>query len=131
MASQWIGLRELRAAIRRNPQMVLNEARRFLTHALAAYKRGIIREPWRVGGVGGGAPVRTGNLRDTHITKVNSLSASIGPNTRAAPYARYVHEGTRRMRKRPWLEYVKRTKAAEVDDLQRGMLRNVVRDLAR
>ncbi len=140
----WIGLKELRAAIARNPQKVLDEGRRYLTRGLAAYKAGIIRDPWRVGGQGGGSPVsndpryprafqkqRSGNLRDTHLTEINGLEGRIGPNLQAAPYARYVHHGTKRMRGRPWLEYVRQNKKGEIESLYRDMLKNIVGDLAK
>jgi len=139
----WIGLKELRAAIARNPQRVIDEARRFLTRGLAVYKAGIIRDPWRIGGKGGGSPVsndpryprrfqkiRSGNLRDSHITSISGLTGTIGPNTSVAPYAKYVHHGTKRMQGRPWLEYVKDTKMGEIENLYRGMLKEIVKDLA-
>jgi hypothetical protein len=141
---QWIGLKELRAAIARNPQKVLDEARLFLTRGLSVYKQGIIRDPWRVGGLAGGSPVsndpryprkfqkqRSGNLRDTHITEINGLEGRIGPNLQTAPYAKFVHHGTRHMRGRPWLDYVKQNKEGEIEKLYRGMLSNIVGDLAK
>ena len=141
---QWVGLKELRAARARNPQKVLDEARLFLTRGLAVYKAGIIRDPWRVGGRGGGSPVsndpryprkfqrqRSGNLRDTHVTEINGLEGRIGPNLALAPYAKYVHHGTRRIQGRPWLDYVKQTKEGEIEKLYRGMLSNIVGDLAK
>lgn len=127
---KWVGMRELKAAIARNPSVVLDEARKFLTRGLAAYKRGIIRAPWRIGGGGGGAPVRTGNLRDTHITEIGGLEGSIGPNTQAAPYAKFVHHGTRYMQGRPWLEYVRTSKNSEITSLYRDMLKAITGDLA-
>lgn len=127
---QWIGLRELQAAVKRNPQMVLKETRRFLTRGIAEYKRGIIRNPWMVGGSRGGAPVDTGNLRDTHFTVINKLEASIGPDP-AVKYARFVHEGTRYQEARPWLEYVKKSKAPQIETHYRTLLTNITRDLAR
>jgi len=128
---QIIGLRELQLAIKRNPQKVLDEGRLFLTRGLAAYKRGIIREPWKMGGAGGGSPVRSGHLRDTHMTQINGLEGVIGPDTHAAPYAKFVHHGTKRMPGRPWLEFVKATKEREIESLYLGMLKNIVADLAR
>lgn len=127
---EWIGLKDLQRAVRRNPRKVLSEARRFLTRGIAEYKRSIIRDPWRIGGTGGGAPVRTGNLRDTHYTQVNRLSASIGPDP-FIRYAKFVHRGTRRMPARPWLDYAKKTKQDAVESHYRQMLKNIVRDLAR
>lgn len=139
-----IGIKELREAIKRNPQKVLDEARSFLTKGLSEYKKGIIREPWRVGGFVGGSPVsndprykrkyqkqRSGNLRDTHMTQINGLEGVIGPNLEAAPYARYVHEGTKRMKARPWLDYVRENKQGDIERLYRTMLANIVGDLAK
>ncbi len=141
---EWIGLKELQMAINRNPQKVLDEARLFLTRGLALYKQGIIRDPWRVNSGGGGAPVsndtryprryqktRSGNLRDSHTTNINSLVGTIGPDMAVAPYAKYVHNGTRRMSKRPWLDYVKKTKEGGIEDLYRKMLINITKDLAK
>ena len=144
MSIHWIGLKELRAALARNPQKVLDEARLFLTRGLSVYKQGIIRDPWRVGGLGGGSPVsndpryprkfqkqRSGNLRDTHYTEINGLEGRIGPNLQLAPYAKYVHHGTRRMRGRPWLTFVQENKKTEIERLYRNMLQSIVSDLAK
>jgi hypothetical protein len=129
--AEWVGLKELQAAIKRNPSKALSEGRNFLVRGLAVYKQGIIRNPWRIGGVGGGAPVRTGNLRDTHITNIVGLAGYIRPNVQAAPYAKYVHHGTRNMQGRPYLDYVKDTKSGQITSLYKAMLKNIVGDLAR
>jgi hypothetical protein len=129
--AEWIGMREFQAAVARNPKKVLDEARFFLTRGLAVYKAGIIRAPWRIGNRGGGAPVRSGNLRDTHLTQIRGLEGTIGPNLEAAPYGKFVHQGTRLMQGRPWLEYVKSTKQGEIESLYRGMLKEIVSDLAK
>lgn len=131
MSATFIGLKALKLAVKRNPQKVLNEGRNFISRGLAAYKRGIIRSPWRLRSNAGGAPVSTGHLRDTHITKVSGLKGTIGPNLAVAPYARYVHHGTRRMPGRPWLDYVKDSKSAEIETLYRRMLKNIVGGLAK
>jgi len=143
-----IGIKSLKEAIKRNPARVKTRARTFLQRGLAVYRRGIINDPWRVGGRGGGAPVsndpryrtssnkgsqraRSGNLRDTHRTQINGLIGFIGPSTQAAPYAKMVHDGTRRMKARPWLNHTKKTKAGEIGKLYRDMLKEIVRDLAK
>lgn len=131
MSIGWIGLRELQGAIKRNPQKVLDESRIFLTRGLAVYKAGIIRMPWQIGGPGGGAPVKTGHLRDTHITTISGLEGSIGPNVSVAPYAKYVHHGTKRMQGRPWLEYVKNMSDNRIESLYRQLLTNITGDLAK
>ena len=141
---KWVGLKELKAAVARNPQKVLDEARLFLTRGLAVYKSGIINDPWRIKGSGGGSPVsndpryprkyqrqRSGNLRDSHVTQINGLQGVIGPNTQVAPYAKYVHHGTRKMQGRPWLEFVKRAKSGDIERLYKTMLQNIVGDIAK
>jgi HK97 gp10 family phage protein len=126
-----VGLTELKLAIKRNPQRVVAEARRFLTRGIAAYNRGILRNPWGLLDSGGGAPVATGNLRDTHIRTVEQFKATIGPNLSTAPYAVYIHHGTKKMKARPWLDYAYREKKGEVEQLYRDMLSAIVRDLAK
>jgi hypothetical protein len=143
------GLKEFKAAVARNPQMVLGEVKNFLVRGLAVYKAGIIRNPWRVGGSGGGAPVsndtrysrkyqrqRSGSLRDSHVTEIKGLVGTIGPDTAVAPYAAYVHgvEGFPRKRAyqlRPWLDYVKEAKDKDIEVLYLKMLDNVTADLAK
>ena len=56
-------LDEFRQALVRNPKVVLSESKKFLQRAIAKYKAGIIRNPWKVGMSGGGSPVLTGNMR--------------------------------------------------------------------
>jgi hypothetical protein len=141
MSAKWIGMDTLKAAIRRNPQKAAAETRRFLTDSMASYKRGINNDPWRVGGTGGGVPVsndpryprryqraKSGGLRDSHRTEVQSLMASIFPT---APYAKYVHDGTARMAARPWLEYVKGDRETEVMGHAYRMLEAITADLAK
>jgi hypothetical protein len=129
-----IGLKELQRAVNRNPKKVLNETDKFLTKGMAAYKRGIIRSPWRIGASGGGAPKKTGNLRDTHHTDtISKLKRSIGPT---AKYAKYVHgiPGIARKRSyqlRPWLDHTKKTKAGEIQKLYGLLLKNITSDLAK
>lgn len=142
--AQVIGIKELRAAVKRNPQKVRDEVRLFLTRGLSVYKQGILRSPWRVGSAGGGSPVsndpryarpnqkvRSGNLRDSHKTVINGFLGRIKADISHAPYAGYVHDGTRRMKKRPWLTYVKKTKEGEIKKLYENMLTNIVKDLAK
>jgi len=127
-----VGIKELKAAIDRNPEKIKTQAGTFLARSIAAYKSGINNNPWRRGGSGGGAPVKSGTLRDTHRTKISGFEARIGPNTQRAPYARFVYFGTRYMKPgRPWLEYVKRTKDSEVQNLYHAMLDEIVADLAK
>lgn len=126
-----VGLNELKMAIKRNPQRVSTEAKKFLTRGIAVYNRSIIRSPWGKLQGGGGAPVKTGNLRDTHIRTIEQFRATIGPSKQYAPYAVYVHEGTRRMKSRPWLDYAYNSNKPEIENLYRAMLKEIVSDLAK
>ncbi|MEQ9135757.1 MAG: hypothetical protein RLO51_11150 [Thalassobaculum sp.] len=127
------GLEELRRAVLRNPQTVLTEVGKFLVRGIAVYNRIIIRNPWRRGMSGGGAPKDTGNLRDTHVREIQPWSGRIYPT---APYAPYVHgiEGFRRRRTyqlRPWLDHAKQTGDREIQQLQGQLLDGIIGDLAR
>jgi hypothetical protein len=125
-----IGLPEFENAIRRSPQYVIQRANQFLTRGLAEYRRVIWRTPWTRASSGGGAPVRTGNLRDSHIQTVSNLEGRIGPNLQAAPYARYVHQGTYKMAARPWLAYAMNTAQSAIDGHEQDLVRDIIRNLA-
>lgn len=123
-------LASLKRAIARSPQAVKDETRLFLTRGMAAYKGFIIRNPWRMSGSGGGAPVAAahgGNLRDTHRTSIGQWSAIIKPT---AKYAPYVHEGTFRMKARPWLDYAQQQADGQISILSNQLLDNITKDLA-
>lgn len=120
-------IRSLKAAIARNPVTVKQEAKRFLIRGLAVFKAGIFRDPWRIGGPGGGAPVASGQLMRTHETKLGDFEASIYPTQ---PYAPFVHQGTSRMMPRPWLDYVSETSMPKIDELEVDLLNKIVTDLA-
>ncbi len=123
-------IRSLRAAIKRNPETVRTEVANFITRGIRAYNEVILRAPWRVGASGGGSPVamiRGGNLRDTHRREVSQFEGRITPT---AYYARYVHEGTHKMKARPWLDYAVSTAQARIAELERVLLDNVTKDLA-
>ena len=131
-----LGLDELKRAIARNPEFVVQRTREFLVRGIAAYKRVIIRNPWIAGsGSGGGAPVNTGNLRDTHVTRFENFEAAVGPSKEATPYAAFVHgiEGYPRKRNyqlRPWLTYAKQTADGEIQQLEKELLTDIRDQLA-
>lgn len=114
--------RALQSAIQRNPRVVVSAVGRFLIKGIAVLKRGIIRSPWHIGMTGGGAPVRTGNLRDTHAREASPMSARIFPT---ASYAESVHVG------RPWLDHVAKTSNEEIKRLENELLEAIVKDLAK
>jgi len=110
---------QLIRAFKTAPKEVANEGKIFLTRGLSEYKRVAVgSKPWRVGQAGGGIPVATiqssgytgGNLREQHRTVISGLTGRFGVGQSRVKYAGYVHDGTRKMEARPWLEYA-RTKA--------------------
>lgn len=116
------GLDELKRAVARSPQKVYEETQKFLIRGMAEYKKIVFRRPWRVGMSGGGAPVKTGHLRDTHITQIRPFEASLAPT---ADYAEVVHKG------RPWLDYAEISGEQKVRELEIAMLDTIVKDLAK
>lgn len=115
-------LDEFRQALVRNPKVVLSESKKFLQRAIAKYRSGIMNNPWKIGMSGGGSPVLTGHMRDTHIPVIGDWEAKIGPDT---DYAEHVHK------KRPWLDHVFKDKEKDVQDLEVKMLEKIVGDLAK
>lgn len=105
---------QLRKAFASSPQAVMQEGKIFLSRGLSEYKRVAVgTKPWRVGQNGGGIPVALkngGNLREQHRTVINGLVGRFGVGQTRVKYAGYVHDGTKKMRARPWLEFA-RTKA--------------------
>lgn len=126
-------IRGLRVAIKRNPQLVIDETGKFLKRGIAKYQSTIQRNPWRLNGRGGGSPRDTGELRQSHNPPIyKKWEARIEANrTGTAPYAIYVHEGTRRMEARPWLDYAVDKNKGEIDTLQKQLLDKIVTDLAK
>lgn len=117
-----IGADEFRRALDRNPKLILSESKKFIQRALSKYKSGIINNPWRIGMSGGGAPVLTGNLRDTHLTELSELEGLIYPD---ASYAKYIHKN------RPWLDYVFENKMPDIEKLEKELGAIIVNDLAK
>ena len=125
------GLDELTAAIKRNPQRVIQHTQTFLQRGMAVYRSGIQNNPWRIGESGGGTPVDTSNLLKSHAVRYEQLEASIGPSRNyPVKYASFVHDGTRRMMARPWLDYVKSSSENKIKPLYQDLLNSIVNDLA-
>lgn len=131
--SRIIGLKELEAAIQRNPSRVKSLSARFIDKGLRLWRGTINTSPWRIGGKGGGAPVRTGDLLGSHRIEKSTFRGSIGPDRggKRIDYANYVHGGTRKMQARPWLDYAVKRNRAKMQLLERDLLKDIVADLAR
>jgi len=122
MSANIEGLKELSLAIQKNPKLVISQGREYMRKGIAEYMRTIRGTPWRVGGSGGGAPVDTGNLKDSHLPPVYGTwqSEIRANNTENADYANAVHK------KRPWLDYAKDKNAGKIKDLQDDLLKQIV-----
>ena len=114
------GLDELKKAIQRNPEVVKNAVGIFLKKGMEIYNRVIMNNPWRIGMSGGGVPVATGNLRDTHRLEYKTWEAVIYPT---ASYAEGVHKT------RPWLEYAFDKGGKEVELLEGEMMDTILKNL--
>jgi len=129
-----IGLAEFKRAIKRNPASTRKEFDNFLTRAFAIYKRGIGKNPWRMGSSSGGSPVASGNLRQSHRTKRKPFYGSIFPT---APYASYVHgtggkkTNVRGVQLRPWLTFALQDNDRFIDKELDKMLTAITKDLAK
>jgi len=124
------GLTEFKNAIQKNTAQTRTELNRFFIRGLAVYRKGIKNDPWRIGQGSGGAPVaaiRGGFLRDSHVEKIEPYRATITPTSF---YAVFVHEGTMKMKKRPWLDWVKESKQREIDKLLKDLMDNILKNLA-
>lgn len=122
-----VGLQDFEDAIRRSPRYVLDRANQFITRGLAEYRRVIWNGPWGRTSGGGGVPVRTGNLRDTHQQMIANLEGRIYPT---ASYARFVHDGTRKMAARPWLTYAFNSAQSAIDGHEQDLVRDIIKNLA-
>lgn len=118
-----LGAKEFQRALERSPKKVLEEIKKFTQRGIAEYKRGIMNNPWKVGMSGGGSPVDTGNLRDTHLTDFSTFTGRIYPT--ASKYMYAVHKG------RPWLDFVFNDKALDIEKLEDKMLEEIVMDLVK
>lgn len=134
-------LKDFKKAIRENPAFVQKESYKFMARSKAEYLSVILKSPWKLGQSGGGVPVATpetsgyygGHLKKTHITKVKPYKMTITPmpNRKDPNYADYVHEGTRKMLARPWLNYAMNRKKGVVERLATDMLKKVTNQLAK
>lgn len=123
--------KQLRKAFRSSPQEVIKEGKIFLLRGLSEYKRIAVQTaPWRVGKSGGGVPISTGNLREMHRTEIKGLEGRFGVPRRATKYAGFVHGGTRRMEKRPWLDFARQRADKAVERHYNTFMDNILAHIA-
>lgn len=122
----------LQRAFNRNPQQMKTEGLRMMNRIKTGLQKQIIRNPWRIGGAGGGVPVNTTSLRGSHRYEVQPYQAKISVDqAKADKYGWYVHEGTSRMHGRPWLDYSLEREQANIKNLASDFLKRIVHNLAK
>lgn len=129
-----ITVAQLTKALKTAPAEVTTEAKKFLQRGLSEYKRVAVQTaPWRVGQSGGGIPIAKkngGNLREKHYTKIEGLSGRFGVSPSQVKYAGYVHDGTRKMKKRPWLDYAFNKSEKMIEKHYKVFMDNILNHIA-
>lgn len=124
------GFSDLVKAVSEAPQRIRDEAAKFLVRGIAVYNRIINRNPWQIGSGSGGAPVASRNLLGAHLKDFKPWSARIYVDDHVK-YASYVHDGTKNMQARPWLDYAAQAGQPDVDKLEEDLLDNILNRLAK
>ena len=125
------GFDELRKNIAKNPEVVRAEMANYYYRVITVLERTLSTSPWAVGSGGGGVPVRTGHLLSQSVHReFLTDTARIYTDLVSAPYGRYVHDGTSKMRARPYYDYAIDKNDKKIEDYQNTLLTNVVNKLA-
>jgi hypothetical protein len=125
------GFKEFEKRIYESPEIVKELAQMYFVRAVAKVFTVINNNPWKIGGGGGGAPVATRNLvARAHDTIYEPFQALIAININKVKYAGYVHEGTRKMEKRPWLDYAQEKSDLPIQKLQEDFINDLTKHLA-
>lgn len=124
-------LASLKSAISRNPAVVQTEARKLFVRVGSFVDRFLSTSPWRVTGAFGGVPQATGELlRNARQRKFGALSMTIYTDTAVVPYAKFVHDGTSRMKARPYYDAAMAGTKKAQDDAIGVFLDNTIKSLA-
>ena len=107
------GLNELKANLRRYPQISAPEIEKAIKKSVNEIEKNAKPR----------TPVDTGRLRGSYRTNFGKFRGEIGPNTN---YALYVHEGTRKMKARPYLRQGVDASKTNIDTHFKTALKNIV-----
>jgi len=124
------GEEALRQAINRQPEYVKRRGLQMMTRLKAIYQQRINRKPWQVGGGGGGVPRDTNSLAHAHRYQIRPTQMKISlQGQKEKKYGWYVHEGTRKMKERPWLDYAHEKEKNQRDRQVTDFLRDITNNL--
>lgn len=82
---------QIRAAFRKSPSVMTKNLDKAIKKVVITVERGSIQN----------APVDTGRLRSSHYAKFSRLRGEVGTDVE---YDNYVHDGTKFMKARPYLQ---------------------------
>jgi len=92
------GLDSLQAGFKKSPRLLNRQLNTAIKKSILEIDRNL-SVSWKSGGYG--IPVDTGALRSTRVQKFGDLRGEVGTSRE---YGIFVHQGTSRMRARPYLE---------------------------
>jgi len=99
-------------AIQSTGTFVVGEVKQHITAGTSMWKR----------------PIDTGQMRQGMHVNFQKMKAIIKPST-VTPYAQFVHEGTRFMRKRPFFEITAEESKNRIGNFMNNMLDGIVKDI--
>lgn len=121
---------KLKRNIIAHPRKSFDEIQEYLTKAQIVIERIYTKNPWRVGGTGGGVPIKTGNLlkKGTGL-EIKTMSRGFYVDDAKVDYAEEVYEGRKNMKGRPWLHYAGEKGEKDIEKLQVKLLNNIVENI--
>lgn len=111
-------LEDIKSAFRKSPVLMAGNLNKAIRKSLFIIQGDSMKN----------SPVRTGRLRASHTTLFSSLKGSLTPNVN---YAFWVHDGTKYMHARPFLENSVKSNQSSVDINFEKAVRDTLYQIAR
>lgn len=111
-----LGADQIIKAFEKAPQIVKKELKEAMTKAIIMLQGAAITE----------TPVDTGRLRSAHQIKVGAFESKVYNKVQ---YASFVHDGTSRMRARPFYEWAKDKKEDDMTRVFEKGLDNIIKKI--
>ena len=136
-----ITFKQLQEAIEKSPKAVHKAGAQYIQKGITEYEKIVKRSPWRVGQSGGGAPVRTGDLKTANkkTFDFNRLIGRLGVDEKMGARAEYrskevskvIDYAVRVHKKRPWLDYAQLKAENEIEKLYQDFGNEVLKIIAK
>ena len=125
-------LEAMQLAMRRSPEFVKQATKKLFVRVGSHIDRFMATDPWRMNGSAGGVPYATGELfRNSRNKKIEPMQMKIYTNLAAVPYGVFVHQGTSKMKARPYYESAMDGTKKEQDIAIGQFLDEITSDLAK